>query len=396
MKQKNKQRIETSISERMSLKQSTLTSYSNAINKFCKDQKINPFDFPKIGLEQIEEMTEKYILSHVDILAPKSLNLLYNAIKTWCFVLRMIKNRRLFREIKFDKSSRKMDAMTEQPIQTKHMEELMRISDGYEKVLLGLYGLCALRPSLLTQLKVKDFHQDDYKLDNGKIKFTVKNPFLLVPKEYKGNKGKITFFAVVPSQITSLIEHCLNQNGNVTPNTKICVKYAASQTAIFLKVKEMLKQVEFEGRPYLLRAFGDRLFDRTIKEQDKDLKEFMMGHKGKISAIYQMHALTQEDKDGYLKIYAATEQWINEKVFGTRSREELTKAEIIKSFAIANGANAEQADAIYDLMKLGKMRMTDYEDKIKTLMNVALEAKMKTQFEKLFLEMNKKHNNNNE
>lgn len=136
----------------MVLKPTSLTAYARSIDKFCTEQEINPFDFPKIGLEAIIDMAETYIINHVDTLAPKYLNVIYNAVKTWCFVLRMIKNRKLFREIKFDKQSRKMDAMTEQPLETRHIRELMMISDAHERTLLGLYALCALRPSLIPQL----------------------------------------------------------------------------------------------------------------------------------------------------------------------------------------------------------------------------------------------------
>ena len=396
MKRKNeiKKRIETTISERMALKQSSLEAYSNAINKFCKAQKINPFDFPKIGLESIEEQTERFIISNVDTLSPKYLNIIYNAVKTWCFTLKMIKNRRLFREIKFDKTSRAVDAMTEKPLETQHMKQLMEITDAYEKVLIGLYGLCGIRPSIIRQLKVKDVDANDYQLENGKIKFTAKNPFLCVPSRYEGNKAHKMFFVIVPSKVKDLIEYCLNQNGNVTKNTLLLSKYGKSPQNMFLKTKKLLKQVGFEGRPYSLRSFGSRLLARTLEGKNAiELKEFMMGHKGTISTIYEKRALTQEDKTEYLEKYAATEKWINEQVFGTRSQEELSEADRIKRYSIRIGVAEDKAMLLYAEFKKGKFSMDAYESKFADLTKQALEDKMKSQFEKLFLEMNRKHNN---
>ena len=388
---KEQAKIKEAIAKRMALKNSTLGAYANAIYKFCESENIDAFDFPKIGLENIEEQTETFIISNVGKLSPKYLNIIYNAVKTWCFVQRMIKNRKLFREIKFDKSSRKMDAMTEQPLETKHIKKLMEICDAHEQILLGLYGMCGLRPSLLTQIKVENLDANDYKLENGKITFTSKNPFLYIPKGYKGNKAHTTFFVIIPSKITKLIEHCLNQEGNVQPKTKLLAKYATCSTSVYLKSKELLKQVGFKGRPYLLRSYGDRLLDKTI--EDKDLKEFMFGHKGKISATYQFKALTQEDKQEYLKDYATTEKWVNEKIFGTRSQEEISKAETIKTFAENLGASKEDLEAVLKAFDQGKFSMERYQDEVKRLTNTALETKMKSQFEKMFLEMNEKHNN---
>jgi len=373
------------------LKPTSLTVYARSIGKFCTEQEINPFDFPKIGLEAIEDMTETYIISHVDTLAPKYLNVIYNAIKTWCFVLRMIKNRKLFREIKFDKQSHKMDAMTEQPLETKHIRQLMMVSDAHEKILLGLYALCALRPSLIPQLKVKDFHPDDYRLENEKIEFKTKNPFLHVPKKYEGNKGHITFFVILPSKITELVEYCLNANGKVTLQTPILTKYR-SYSAIFDKISRMFETIVFEGRPYLLRTYGDRTFDKTLN--DKDLKEFMMGHRGKISQLYQMKALTTEDKQTYLKDYAATEKWIDENVFGVRSQEQLSQAEAVRRFAVSIGANEDVTNRLLEDLRQGKLSMSAYETEMKGQTNITLETRMKTQFEKLFLEMQEKHNSN--
>jgi len=65
----------------MLLKPTSLTVYARSIDKLCTEQEIRPFDFPKIGLEAIEDMTETYIINHVNMLAPRYLNVTYNAIK---------------------------------------------------------------------------------------------------------------------------------------------------------------------------------------------------------------------------------------------------------------------------------------------------------------------------
>ena len=120
----------------------------------------------------------------------------------------------------------------------------------------------------------------------------------------------------------------------------------------------------------------------------------MMGHRGKISQLYQFRALTTEDKNTYLKDYAATEKWINEKVFGVRSQEQLSQAEAVRRFAVSIGVDEDVTNRFLEDLRQGKLSMYAYETEIKRQTNIALETRMKTQFEKLFLEMQEKHNNN--
>lgn len=190
-------------------RESTLEAYAQKIRKFSESQTppINPFDFPTIGLKQIEQLTETYITMHIDDTAPKSLNVIFCAIKAWCFALEIISNRKMFREIDFDKSSRKIDAITEQPLEPQTVKKLFDISDCDEKVVLGLYGLNGLRPALIPQAIISWIFPQHYKIENNAFKFTVKNPFMYIPKNINGNKATgITFFTILHSKLAEFID----------------------------------------------------------------------------------------------------------------------------------------------------------------------------------------------
>lgn len=378
--------VEIELKKRVVLKPKSLSTYSQRLMQFCKKYNVEPFNFPTIGLEEIEQLTETHILNNVNKIAPKSLNVTLNAIKAWCFTLRMLKNRKLFREIKFDKQSRKTDAMTEKPLETEHISKLMQISDAFEQAELGLCGLCGLRPALVPQVKVKDLHPDDYTIENGKLHFKTENPFLYVSKDYEGNKAHVTFFVIIPSKITQQLEYCINSAyETVTAQSQLVPKYAESEQTVYQKNKELFAKIGFVGRPYLLRTYADRLLDKNI--QDEDLKEFMLGHKGKISMIYQMKALTHEDKTEYLKQYRIVDRWINEKIFGLVSNEELSTASAMATFAESIGVSKDRIAAIYDLLTKSKLRLEDYEKQLKTLTQETMTNNMKTQIRNMMQEI---------
>ena len=61
--------------------------------------------------------------------------------------------------------------------------------------------------------------------------------------------------------------------------------------------------------PYRLRNYGNYLLKKI---NDNDLKEKFMGHKGKISAVYQFHGINEEQEDDYRRQYQVVDDWINE------------------------------------------------------------------------------------
>jgi len=380
-------RVREIFSAKLALKRTTLNGYSYGLARFCHDRNIEPFAFDSVGLEQIEESTEQFIRAYQDVLAPKYLNVIYNAVKSWCFCTRMIKSRKLFREIKFDKSSRKIDAISETSLETVHIRSMIQISDLDTKILIGLYGFCGLRPALIPQLTIGDFAPSDYTLQNGKIHFTAKNPFLFVNKNYEGNKAHITFFVIVHSKITELLETELNSSDTpATAKTPLMRKYNSSD-AIYQKIVSLFASIGFSGRPYLLRSFADKVLDRNLasgEKRDEDLKEFMLGHKGKISAIYQLKALSTEDAQQYRRMYENVDSWISENVFGSASPEGLTRAKAQAEIAERFGCPPEQLKTMLEALTLGKMTTAQYDTELTSAMNAAQERQLAVKFEMLF------------
>ena len=138
------------LERRTRLKPSSLDIYMSGLRTICKYATVNnPFELVDMSLEWIEDITEDWIRAHEHKLAPKHLNMVYCAIKTWRKATRLIKNRRLFPEIDFDKTSRKTEALKETMITTKMVRQIFEICDIGDKVDLGLYAFCGLRPSLI-------------------------------------------------------------------------------------------------------------------------------------------------------------------------------------------------------------------------------------------------------
>ncbi len=67
----------------------------------------------------------------------------------------------------------------------------------------------------------------------------------------------------------------------------------------------------------MLRSYADKILERITRQyNEEDLKEFLMGHKGRVSAIYQIKGLTEEDEKLYRNMYVkACDEWINANIF---------------------------------------------------------------------------------
>ena len=373
----------------------------SGLRTICKYANVdNPFELVEMGLEWIEDITEEWIRAHEHKLAPKHLNMVYCAIKTWCKDTRLIKNRRLFREIDFDKTSRKTEALMETMITTKMVRQIFEICDIGDKVDLGLYAFCGLRPSLIPQLKIKHFHERSAHIENGKLIIDRKPALLIITrlgedgKPRRGNKGNITFFVFLPTKICDLIETWLNTEDEVV-TSEARISEAHNIDAVYFKVKQVYRKIGFKGRPYLLRSYADRILERITREyNEEDLKEFLMGHKGKVSAIYQIKGLTEVDEMLYRDMYVAVcDKWINENIFATYRKEDMNKAEMLIRFAKQLGVNTIDIAQILETFKDSKTDMNQFEARLAELTMTTLDNRMMRKFEQLYLKMEAKHNN---
>jgi len=135
-----------------------------------------------MGLERIEDLTADFIAEKRDVIAPKYLNVVYCSIKRWFYIKRMIKSTKMFRELRFDKTSRKIDALSEAPIETRHVKTMFKIGNLDDTADTGLYALVGLRPQIIPQLHVKDTYRKNYEIDNeGELRFTIKPPIMIIP-----------------------------------------------------------------------------------------------------------------------------------------------------------------------------------------------------------------------
>lgn len=394
------QKIIAQLKTKLRKRENTLNAYAQKIRVFCQWQipQIDPFTFPTLGLKTIEQLTETYITEHINDTAPKTLNVIFCAIKAWCFATEMITNRKMFREIDFDKSSRQTDAITEQPLEPQTVKKLFEICDCDEKIVLGLYGFNGFRPALMPQATIAWILPQHYKIENNTFKFTVKNPFIYIPKNINGNKATgITFFTILHSKLAEFIEHSINANneaGTIARGTQLLAKYR-SKSNIWDKMHELFKEVGFDGRPYLMRAFADYVYDcaglkRESGMPDEDFKEQLMMHKGVISAIYQGKGLPESTIEMYTKMYQSVEQWINEHVFGMISQTQLSAAQQLGMFAANLGVSQNQIELMLQALEKGTMKFDVFSERLKDLTDEAFNLKMQTNIEAVIMRVAEK------
>jgi integrase len=379
------------------LKKSSAKSYAYQLKRFCEYAEVpNGYGLAELGLEKIETLLQRWIARHRGKLAPKHLNLAYSAVKRWCQIQGLIKSTKMFREIKFDKSSRKTDALTERMLETEQIKTGFQIADLEDQVDWGLYALCGLRPQIIPQLKVENLYIRNYEIAADKLRFTVKPPLMVIPRTCAGNKGNITFMVFIPTRLAQLLELLLNANDKVTRDTKI--SQSPSYHSIYCKIKRLFKHpsMRFAGRPYLLRKFADRVLDRiTMLYNDEDTKEFLMGHKGRVSAIYQTTGLTNERESELRAMYVhACDRWISQHIFETVSQEQIDNGELLITYSqqIAE-LDTHELDMLRLAFKSGKVDMHELQRELGRLTRHALDQAMEAKFEQLFLKMNQKYNN---
>ena len=370
--------------------------YASTLTSFCEFGGVSdPHALNELGIEEIESLMQKWINRNRCRLAPKYLNITYCSVKRWCQIRGLIKSTKMFREIKFDKSSRKTDALTEAMLETKHIKAGFKVADLEDQIDWGLYALCGLRPRIIPQLKVANLYQRNYEIVDGNFRFTVKPPLMIIPRTYAGNKANITFMVFIPTKLADLLEMQSNTNGNVTTETKI--SQCGNTRAVYFKIKCLFKHpsINFKGRPYLLRKFADRILDRVTKiYNDEDMKEFLMGHKGKISAVYQTTGLTEEREKELRDMYVnACDNWISRNIFDTASQEEIDKAETLIAYSrqIAE-LDRDKLEALRQTLKKGTLTVEALQAELGKLTREALDRTMEAKFEQLFLRMNHKYN----
>ena len=376
----------------------TATSYAGALIKLCTSAQFNRHPFEILNgekftmddarLEKIEYATEDFILDHVNKLAPKYLNVIYNAIKSWLFVNRMIKTRRIFRELKFDKTSLKESALMSQNVTTPDMKTMFSLADGTDALSIGAYGLQGLRPSLIPYLRVTNIHPRSYTITDGRIELTrpcmivIRSKYIDTDEQYnpkfkkgewvQGNKAHIDFISFVPTRITELLEHFVNKpqfdnNGDPIPIEHRKLNPADNKRDVRYIIKKYFREIDKgDMNPYRLRNYANFLFGK-IKDKDDDLKEQLMGHKGKISAVYQFRGLSDEQEKEYRMIYSIIDTYIDENVFGSLTETDRKIADTLDTMAHTLGVDVDQVAAIRAILEQGKMSLDQYRGRLESV-----------------------------
>lgn len=374
------------------LRKASIEGYASGLVKFLKISNLSMKELDTLPIEKIEDKTKDAILRNVGVLAPKYLNLILNAIKTYLYFTDRIRSRKAFAEIRFDKSSTLENGLLAEMLETEDVRRLFTLGNGKKKIVLGLCGLSGLRPSIVPYLRVKHIHKKFYKLDNGKI--TIEKPALLIipnletdaygkplrdefgsTTQIEGNKAGIPFPCFIPSFITEILERELNKH-TVTPETSL-TGYKNRRQINHL-VKSCYEEIGYKGRCYDLRNYASTILDRLVlKFNNKDLKEFLMGHKPKIaSGLYTLRGLNGTKLEKWTREYVeACESYLNEAVFGVASAN--GHAEAYAELATELGVNK----SVLSKLEYGKLGWEQYRERVRALIVKTQETRIRGLFD---------------
>ena len=327
------------------------------------------------GLSQTRD--EKYLQNYK--VAPKRLNVQLSALKLWLLINKKIKNRKMFRELKFEKGRAVEQSLMVSTLETADVQKMFQIANGVDSIILGLYGLCGIRPSIIPQIQVKHIHPRSAKIVDGKLQWTRSPPLIIVPAEMMGehvdgNKASIMFPVFIPNQIAARILNYVNE-GTVTPETRLSP--ADKKSAIDYVVKKYYVKVGFSGKPYRLRNFASRVLKIIeTKYNDAEFKEFLLGHKpAKISFTYDFKGLSEDMEADWRGKYAIVDKWINESIFNVASSEDMKAARMLTELAAKLGDEAK-AREIFAMFEKGNMTMEMLEQRLAGMIKTEQEKQL--------------------
>jgi len=369
------------------LKRMTAKGYAAHVIRFCNRNGITENDLLNLPLEQIEDLTERFIKSNMRRLSPKELNNYYASIKAYLVMKRKIKSTREFRQIKFDGQSRK--TRDREMITREIMRQACDNTDVVGKLVLTFYGVNGLRPSIIPQLKVGNIRKKDIKFNaDGTVKLAPKT-WIWIWREYEGNKARIDFPIILTDEQRKWLEDHLNQRiryGEVINDDTQLLAIGQTADCVYKIVKRLLRKVGFNGRTYLLRHYAFKQLKRAV--EDYDFREWLMGHKGRISAIYDHeHYLDDREIEEYKMQYDQTKLLI----YGATT-EEMRQAELLAGFARNLGVSDDKIAQILNLLKTGQLTAKQFEQRLNQIVQKHLEQQIEDKFEELFVKLNRKYN----
>jgi len=375
------------------LKRLSAETYARALKRFCDETETTPETLLQMPLEAIEDLTEQFIKRNRNKIAPKYLNVIYNAVKTWLHLNRKIKSRKMFREIKFDKHTRKTRdvALPDKDF----IRKLCDVANGLkERLIVVLYGIYGLRPSLIPQITIGDvYHKDITFNQDGTVKLS-NRVWIMVKREYEGNKGNIDFPIILTSETSQWLEDYLNErvrNGE-TLNSETPLIKAYSKQNVDRIIDKLFKKVGFRGRNYLLRHMANKFLKCAV--DDSDLKEWLMGHKGRIASIYDHEGHTLADWEIQQYKNAIDEKELL--VYGlTKTQEDIIKAKIETIKAIIKDFDETQIEMLKRELALGKLTFEQFNQKLNEIAQKSMNTQIEKRFEELFIKMANKHGINN-
>jgi hypothetical protein len=267
------------------------------------------------------------------------------------------------------------------------LREMLNCADLREKVILGFYAIHGVRPSLIPQLRIEDIYTKDIEITEKGVKLA-RNAWITVKREYEGNKGNIDFPIILTSETSAWLEQFLNmrmRNGEqITPKTVLC--NAFSKANVNRIIRKLFKAVGFEGRKYLLRHYAYK--QMKLACEDYDLREWLMGHKGKVSAIYDHeHGLAEWEIRGYKAM-------VNESpllVYALNESESETVEALVKFAKAIAQIDDNELEALKNALRNGNLSIKEFEAKIQQLVKEAMNRQIEVKFEQLFLKFANKH-----
>jgi len=359
------------------------------------------FEFVRLQIKRhVEKLAQGYVerfkvkngeYKKGENFAPKTLNQRICALKAYLVYKGVIDNSRMFKQIKFDKHSRA--TRDEALILFEQFKRMFDHADIREKIVIGLYGNHGVRPSLIPQLLLEDLKspRDGYTplfADGIPERIQLEQyQWIMVKKEYVGNKGNIEFPIILSGEIAEwLTQHLTRRKrrGEVLTLKSQIVAVTSKRDVDYI-VDKLFVEVGFKGRNYLLRHYGNKRLKRAC--EDKDLKEWMMGHKGDISDVYDHeHGLSHEE----IQEYNASIDMSKLRIYGATSNE-VKNANLMVSVARKlSHINESKLSEVLGLLERGKMTFEQFDQSLTTIIREAQDRAIETKFDELMHNYKKK------
>lgn len=329
----------------------TADSYFQALAVFLGRSRQDAKAFAELPQKQLDNLVGDYIADLEDLgKSRSSMNTAKCALQSWL----QWQGKKLERPIHLPKNRTPGRASRAQIPDQDGLRRILDAADARARATIAFLAQAGVRPGVLGNqrgtdgLRLRDL--PEAKLTANGLEFIKVPTRIQVPAQLnKVNHAYFTFLGPEGCDyLAASIQERIQSGESITPDSAVTrpkVGAFAKSDSISDLVRKPIRAAGMTQYPYILRSyFGNRCLMAQSKGLLHDYKEFFMGHKGSISAVYALNKEVPHDTvEAMRHAYTQAQEFLETRVTGNRKDPIL---DFVNLLLQSKGLAAEQVAAM--------------------------------------------------